>query len=74
MLKVYSTESMRMSRKYELKGVPLLIEQGKCPDNTFYVGAFPHSLFLFDLRMGSPAAEFQLGTDCATCLVDSVND
>lgn len=30
-LKVYSTESMKISKKFHLSGVPTIIDQGKCP-------------------------------------------
>lgn len=59
-LKIYSTESMRASRKYELPGVVTFLDQGKCPESTFYAGSFPHALALIDLRVGAPVAEFGL--------------
>ena len=54
-LKIYSTESMRPIKKFDLPGVITIVDQGKCPEDTFYVGGFPHSLALIDLRMASPA-------------------
>lgn len=73
-LRVYSTETMRASKKYALPGVATVIDQGKCPESTFYVGSFPKDLLLMDLRMATPAANFALPQDAPTVLVDSVND
>jgi hypothetical protein len=46
---------MRSIKKFDLPGVITIVDQGKCPEDTFYVGGFPHSLALIDLRMASPA-------------------
>jgi WD40 repeat protein len=65
---------MRLFKKYELAGVPLVLDQGKCTENSFYVGSFKSNLSILDLRMAKAASEFVLNTDAITCVTDSIND
>lgn len=41
---------MKLIKKYELPGVPLLIDRGKFTENQFYVGGFPSLLGIIDTR------------------------
>lgn len=65
---------MKLFKKYELGGVPLVIDQGRCIDNNFYVGSFKSNLSIFDLRMAKAANQFSLKTDAVTCVTDSIYD
>lgn len=65
---------MKLLKKYQLSGVPLVIDQGKSIDNNFYVGSFKSILSIFDLRMAKVANQYSLKTDAVTCVTDSIYD
>lgn len=46
---------MKVIKKYNLNGVPLMIDQGKFTSSQFYVGAFDSSLFIADMRLNKMA-------------------
>lgn len=71
-LKVYSVETMKLVKKYELPGVPLLVDVGKFNENQFYVGGFPSMLGIIDTRMVQMASEFHFKQGALTCATDSL--
>lgn len=73
-LKLYSVETMKLIKQYPLKGVPLLLDQGKFTEHQFYVGGFPSHLAITDTRLSKLASDFDLKKGAITCVSDSIND
>ena len=65
---------MKIIKKYELSGVPLLLDQGKFTENQFYVSGFPSNLGIVDVRLNKLASEYSFKQGAITTLADSIND
>lgn len=65
---------MKVIKKYNLDGVPLMIDQGKFTSFQFYLGAFDSSLFIADMRLNKMAKEIKLKQGAVTCIYDSLFD
>jgi WD40 repeat protein len=73
-VKLYSIETMKLIKKYELKGVPLHLDRGKFTEHQFYVGGFPSLLGIVDTRLSKLASEFTLKQGAIVCTTDSIYD
>lgn len=73
-LKLYSVETMKLIKQYTLRGVPLLLDQGKFNEYQFYVGGFPSDLAIVDTRLSQVASDFNLKKGAVTCTSDSIHD
>jgi len=51
---------MKLIKKYQLPGLPLVIDQGKLADHLFYVGGFPDALIIIDDRLSTLATKLSL--------------
>lgn len=65
---------MKLIKKYEVPGVPLMLDEGKNTESKFYAGTFKSNLFIFDVRMAKAANEYILNSDAVTCIADSIFD
>lgn len=65
---------MKIIKKYELSGVPLMIDQACFAENSFYVGSFKSNLSVFDTRMAKASSEYVLNKDAITTVADSIFD
>jgi len=65
---------MKLNRKYELGGVPLILDAGKFADHCFYVGGFTSSLAMVDTRLNKLVFDIHLGNEAVTSIADSIND
>ena len=65
---------MKMIKKYELPGLPLLIDEGKNADHIFYGGTFKSNLLVMDSRLSKIATCLYLKKDAITCIQDSTID
>ena len=63
---------MKVIKKYNLNGVPLMIDQGKFTSSQFYVGGFDSSLFIADMRLSKMATQIKLKQGAVTCIYDSL--
>lgn len=73
-LAVHSVETMKVVKKYNLKGVPLLLDQGKFTEHEIYLAGFPSTLAIVDIRMNNLAVEIDLGQGAVTVVADSIYD
>lgn len=73
-VKLYSIETMKVIKKYDLPSVPLLIDRGKFSMNQFYLGGFPSLLGIVDIRLNKLASEFNMKGGAITCIADSIYD
>ena len=65
---------MKLIKKYELQGVPLIIDQGKFTEHQFYTGGFPSILSIVDTRLSQMASSTNFKKGAVSCLADSIYD
>lgn len=63
--KVFDVETLRRVRTVGLDGVPLT--SMKVDDNVHYLGGFPNTLTIIDMRVSEPI-KHQIGSEAITCL------